>query len=174
MLGCRLVGKAECVQRAVKPVAAAISGKHPSGAITTIGGRGKSDDQKPRLRVTEPGERLCPIFHAMMPARWSLSAGFTPANQPGTPPALHHSRIQFIKPFCEIVDDHSSTQNISFLSHHAQNWYGVRALRRAVPDKRGTSSNHARPPSRRSTTLLFFPLITDSCVSSLAPLDLLR
>src|SRR5688572_2066982 len=108
-----LIGKTEGVQRAIEPVAAAISGEHPSGAITAIGGRGKADNQKPRLWITETGERFCPICASAVTARWILRASFTPANQAGTPPALHHLCIQFLEPVCEIVDHHLSLDAVT-------------------------------------------------------------
>ena len=45
MIRVGLIGKASIVQRAIKPIAAAISGKHSPGAIAAMCGGGQANDQ---------------------------------------------------------------------------------------------------------------------------------
>ena len=64
MIGVGLVGETGLMQRAVKPVAAAVAGKHPPGAIAAMGRRRQTDDQDARFGIAESGERLGPIVLA--------------------------------------------------------------------------------------------------------------
>ena len=65
----RLIGKTEFVQCAVKPSAAPdIAGESsPAGSVRSVSRRRKSDDQQPRLRIAERGNRFSPIMFITKP-----------------------------------------------------------------------------------------------------------
>ena len=58
----RLVRETVAMQRAVQPIAAAVPGKHPPGAIRPMGRGRKADDEKARVELAERRDRSSPIF----------------------------------------------------------------------------------------------------------------
>ena len=96
MIGVGLIGEAGLVQRAVKPVAAAVAGKHPTGAIAAMSRRRQTDDQHPRFGIAESGERLGPINLTDISARWFFRASLAPAHQSRAFPASSDALIEFI------------------------------------------------------------------------------
>src|SRR5437764_767175 len=54
-------GQARPEHRRVEPVAAAVAGEHPSGAVRAVGGRGEADDQNAGVRVTEGRDGPAPV-----------------------------------------------------------------------------------------------------------------
>ena len=94
MVGICLVGEAGGMKRAVKPVAAAVAGKHPAGAIAAMRRRRQTDDQNPRLRITKAGQRLGPISLAVIATRWLLCRRFAPTHQAWTTPACDDGFVQ--------------------------------------------------------------------------------
>jgi hypothetical protein len=83
MIRIRLIGKAGCMKRAVKPIAAAVAGEHAPGAISAVRRRRKSDDQYARFRIAEARQRFRPVILVEVSSRRILCAGFTPAHQTG-------------------------------------------------------------------------------------------
>lgn len=57
----RLGGKAVSPQGLIEPIAASITGKHPSRSVATMGGRGQAYDQKARFRVSKPRKWTPPV-----------------------------------------------------------------------------------------------------------------
>jgi len=56
-----MIRKAESVERAIQPIAAAVSGEDPPGAIPSVRGRGQSDNQQSSMGIPESWKRLGPI-----------------------------------------------------------------------------------------------------------------
>src|SRR5438128_1995935 len=57
----RLIGEACAIERAVKPVAAAVACEDAARAIAAMRGGRKTDDQQPRICVAETRHRPAPI-----------------------------------------------------------------------------------------------------------------
>jgi hypothetical protein len=49
-----LIGESGSVPRAIKPVTAAIAGKHSAGSIAAMRRRGQTHDQQPRIGIAKP------------------------------------------------------------------------------------------------------------------------
>ena len=92
----RLIRKTRRVQRAVKPIAAAIAGKHSARPIPAMGGRRKTNDQKTRLGVTEAGQRFSPIFQSLITSWRFFRDGLTPADQTWTLFAANDAFIESV------------------------------------------------------------------------------
>ena len=71
----RLVREAGPVHRPEQPVAAAVAGEHPAGAVRAVRGRRQTEHHDPCVRVAEAGDRPTPV----RPRR-----GTTPASPPPT------------------------------------------------------------------------------------------
>ena len=56
-----LVGEAGLVKGAVEPLAAAIAGEHPAGAVGSVRRRRQADDQEPCPRVAKVRHRPAPV-----------------------------------------------------------------------------------------------------------------
>jgi len=61
MIGRRLVGEAGAMHRPVQPVARAVTGEHPPGAVGAVRGGGQSEHEHARLRVAEAGHAATPV-----------------------------------------------------------------------------------------------------------------
>ena len=77
----RLVGEPGAVERRVEPVAGAVAGEHPAGAVGAVGGGGEADDQDPRLRVAEAADRARPVVLAAEALRRVGGLGLAPGDQ---------------------------------------------------------------------------------------------
>src|SRR4051794_19212927 len=97
MLGGRMVGKTERMQRLVQPITASITGKHPARSVAAVSGWRQSDDQESGIRITEARQWFCPILHALITARWILCRCFTPAYQARTFTALDNATVQLLE-----------------------------------------------------------------------------
>ena len=84
----RLVGQADAVQRGEQPVAGAVTGEDPPGAVGAVGGRRQADDQHARVGGAPAGDRAAPVrlpgVRRPLLARHLLA----PAHQPWARPAL--------------------------------------------------------------------------------------
>ena len=58
--GLRLAGVPGAVQRGIQPVAGAVAGEHPAGAVGAVGGGGEPDDEHLRARGRRSRVRACP------------------------------------------------------------------------------------------------------------------
>src|SRR5512135_30374 len=102
-VGVRLIGKACVVKRAVKPIAAAVAGEHPSGAIAAMGRWREADDQHASVWIAKARQRLCPVALAGITSRRVLSRTFTPAHQARASPAAGDPAVQFVERAHRIV-----------------------------------------------------------------------
>jgi hypothetical protein len=82
MHGGRLAGEARVVKRVEEPVAAAVAGEHPPRTIAPVGGGREPDQQQPRARITEPGQRARPIALAGIARRRRDRDGLAVGHQP--------------------------------------------------------------------------------------------
>ena len=86
----RLVRQAGPVQRRIEPVAAAVAGEHPAGAVRAVRRGRQTDDQDLRRRIAEARHRSSPIGlvgEGAAPLQRDLLA---PGNQPRAGSALAH------------------------------------------------------------------------------------
>ena len=65
-LGCGLRTEARSMKRGVKPVAAAIPGKHPPRPMRPMGPRGQTNDDKLRSSRAKIGNRSTPIGEVLV------------------------------------------------------------------------------------------------------------
>ena len=70
------------MERRVEPVAGAVAGEHPPGAVGAVGGGGEADDQDPRGRIAEAADRPRPVVLAAEAARRIGRLGLAPGDQP--------------------------------------------------------------------------------------------
>ena len=49
------------MHRPEQPIARAIAGEHPPGAVGAVGRRRQAEHQDPRLRIAEAGDRPTPV-----------------------------------------------------------------------------------------------------------------
>src|SRR5687767_3213115 len=96
MIGIGLVGETSLVKCAIKPVATTIAGKHPTGAITAMGGRGQSDDQHPSSGIADPCKWFGPVIFTNIAARRLFRASLAPTHQARALPAANDARIKFV------------------------------------------------------------------------------
>jgi len=80
-----LAGEAEPVQGAVEPIAAAVSGEHPSRAVATVRRRCETHDQQTGLDVPEAGDGFPPIRPAVETTRFAMCDLLTVGHEAGTP-----------------------------------------------------------------------------------------
>jgi hypothetical protein len=103
----RLTREPRTVEGAVKPVPARISREHASGAVPSMGCRGKADDEESGAPVSEARDRPAPIRPVPesgdLPPRHRLAI----AHEPRTPAALRDIGSEFLKG-PEARDLHSS------------------------------------------------------------------
>ena len=95
----RLTRKASAMERSIEPIAATVTGKHSTRAISTVGCGSKPNDQYSGHWVTKSGQRFCPIVVAQKTPRRILGAGFPPANQTRAAPAVDDGVIEFAEAF---------------------------------------------------------------------------
>jgi hypothetical protein len=69
------------VQGSVEPVAGAIAGEHPAGAVGAVRRRGQADDRQPCIRVAEAGDGLRPVVLPSEASGWLSGAGLAPLDQ---------------------------------------------------------------------------------------------
>src|SRR5207245_3660029 len=80
-----LAGEAEPVQGAVEPIAAAVSGEHPSRAVATVRRRCEAHDQQTGLAVPEAGDGFPPIRPAVETTRFAMFDLLTVGHAAGAP-----------------------------------------------------------------------------------------
>src|SRR5215207_3312841 len=87
----RLVGEAGTVQAGEQPVAGAVAGEDPAGAVAAVGGRGQPEDQQRGRRVAESGDGPAPVL--LVAEGGPLLPGhlLPPGDQPGA--ALLRARL---------------------------------------------------------------------------------
>jgi hypothetical protein len=68
MRGAGLVGKPKLVESPKKPLPASISREHSSCPVSTLRGRGKTNDQKAGSGVTETWQRFGPVLPLVVPS----------------------------------------------------------------------------------------------------------
>lgn len=79
-----LVGETRPIQCSEQPIARAVTGEHPPGPITSVGGGSQPDHQQPGFRIAKPGNRPRPVILALKPCRGVASTFLPPVHQPGT------------------------------------------------------------------------------------------
>src|SRR5207245_6493895 len=80
-----LAGEAEPVQGAVEPIAAAVSGEHPSRAVATVRRRCEAHNQQTGLAVPEAGDGFPPIRPAVETTRFAMCDLLTVGHEAGAP-----------------------------------------------------------------------------------------
>jgi len=85
-----LVGEARLVERAYEERGRSIAGKHASGPIRAMGGRGEPDGDQPGPRVAEAGDRTSPILVVPKLALFRLGHPFAVADESRAPDAGHN------------------------------------------------------------------------------------
>ena len=82
VLGLGLIGVAGPVQGGEEPIAGAVAGEDPAGAVGAVRGRGEADDYQPRRRVAEAVDRPRPVVLAAV-AHGRVGRGcLAPPDQP--------------------------------------------------------------------------------------------
>src|SRR6185437_6867484 len=113
--GGRLIGEPGAVEGRVEPVAGAVAGEHPPGAVGAVGGGGEADDQDPGGRVAEAADRPRPVVLAAEAARRIGGLGLAPGDQPRAASAgvdLGRERLKLLRPGgLHSVDDRSMAGN---------------------------------------------------------------
>ena len=71
------------MERRVEPLARAVAGEHPPGAVGAVGGRGEADDQDPRRRVAEAADRPRPVVLAAVARGGSAASASRQATSRG-------------------------------------------------------------------------------------------
>ena len=88
----RIVSRA--VERAVEPVARAVAGEHPPGAIATVCRRCEPDDEQSSPRIAKSRNRARPVRMIEEPLRRLGGRGLSTAHEPRAPAAARDVRGQ--------------------------------------------------------------------------------
>jgi len=93
----RLVGEAGAVETGEQPVAGAVAGEDPAGAVAAVGRRGQTEDEQAGRRVAEAGHRPAPVL--LVAEGGPLLAGhlLAPGDQARTSPALHQLPVELLE-----------------------------------------------------------------------------
>src|SRR5690606_1988011 len=83
----RLGGQAGAVERGEQPVAAAVAGEDPAGAVAAVRGGGQADDEHARVLVAPPGDGTPPVRLVGEGAALDLGHLLAPGDQARAGPA---------------------------------------------------------------------------------------
>src|SRR5215207_7431816 len=86
----RLVGEAGAVEAGEQPVAGAVAGEDPAGAVAAVGGRGQAQHEQAGRRVAEAGDGAPPVLLVAEGGPLLLGHLLAPGDQPGAAEALRH------------------------------------------------------------------------------------
>ena len=96
------------VQRGEQPVAAAVPGEDPAGAVAAVRRRGQPDQQDPGVRRTPRGHRPSPVQLSGVRRPYrdpSLGDVLPPGDQPGAGPAVDDHPVQRVRVGREVRGD---------------------------------------------------------------------
>lgn len=95
--GFRLVGVAGAVHGGVEPVAGAVAGEHPAGAVGAMCSGSEADDREAGIRVAEARHRARPVTLALEAPRRCRCALPAPLDQPWAATARMHLGCETIE-----------------------------------------------------------------------------
>src|SRR5438874_9692736 len=94
----RLIGEAGPVQRRIEEVAAAIAGDHPPRPVAAVRRRREPDDEQPRSRISEAGQRARPVRPVAKPPDLDPRDLLAPGDQARAGAALGDLAVQRAQP----------------------------------------------------------------------------
>src|SRR5207244_12732421 len=100
MSGGRLIGKAGPVKGGEQPVARAIAGENPAGAIAAVRRRRQAANQHACLVVAEAGDGPAPIFLILISGPFFSRCLFSPMHQPRTAATGDDAFVEQAEAFC--------------------------------------------------------------------------
>ena len=71
--GTRFTREAKLVENGVHEVAGAVAGEWPAGAVGSVSSRRKAEDEDASTRITETGDRTCPVRLVLIGAAFGLT-----------------------------------------------------------------------------------------------------
>src|SRR5437867_5422425 len=95
--GRRLARERGVVERVEQPVAAAVAGEHPPGAVAAVGGRRQADEEESRAWVAESRERLRPVVLPDVAAGRRRRHRLAVRDESGTESAADDAGVQMVE-----------------------------------------------------------------------------
>jgi hypothetical protein len=104
MNGRGLISKSEFVKGAIEPLAAAVTGEHPPGAISAVRRWRKPNDEQSRARVTKAWHRLAPIRPLAITVSFFFSDALSPCHQSRALSAINDLLLYVGQSACALHD----------------------------------------------------------------------